>query len=376
MTRFLHTSDWQLGMTRHFLSEGAQERYNQARFDAVRNLGRVAAEERCQFIVVCGDVFESNHVDRKTVARALEALRSIRIPVFILPGNHDPLNEASVYNSGVFVQGKPDGVTIINNQTPYQIGDDVQIIGAPWTSKRMALNAFDGLAESLEPLKWGVRIVLAHGVVDSFAPKQEDPGILSEELLQRVVVDRRATFIALGDRHSLTRVGEGGRIWYSGTPEATDFGETQAGFVNVVEVDADKVANKPIKIGQWKFWYRERVDINSADDIEAFRKTLEALENKERTIAKVNLIGSISLAQEAALRQSIEIASQVFASFQLIDKELIVSPNGADFSNLNLSGFAGAAVDQLIHAALSEGPQKDAAHNALMLVMRLAGGVK
>jgi hypothetical protein len=24
--RFLHTSDWQLGMTRHFLAEGAQER--------------------------------------------------------------------------------------------------------------------------------------------------------------------------------------------------------------------------------------------------------------------------------------------------------------------------------------------------------------
>jgi hypothetical protein len=32
--RFLHTSDWQLGMTRHFLSEGAQEKYSQARFDA------------------------------------------------------------------------------------------------------------------------------------------------------------------------------------------------------------------------------------------------------------------------------------------------------------------------------------------------------
>jgi predicted HTH transcriptional regulator len=32
--RFLGTSDWQLGMTRHFLSEGAQERFSQARFDA------------------------------------------------------------------------------------------------------------------------------------------------------------------------------------------------------------------------------------------------------------------------------------------------------------------------------------------------------
>jgi hypothetical protein len=55
MICFLHTSDWQLGMTRHFLSEGAQERYSQARFDAIRAMGRIAKEENCQFMLVCGD---------------------------------------------------------------------------------------------------------------------------------------------------------------------------------------------------------------------------------------------------------------------------------------------------------------------------------
>jgi len=42
VTRFLHTGDWQLGMTRHFLSEGVQERFAQSRFDAIRKLGRIA----------------------------------------------------------------------------------------------------------------------------------------------------------------------------------------------------------------------------------------------------------------------------------------------------------------------------------------------
>ena len=72
MIRFLHTSDWQLGMTRHFLAEGAQERYTQSRFDAIRTMGRIAKDEKCQFMLVCGDAFESNQVDRKTVARAME----------------------------------------------------------------------------------------------------------------------------------------------------------------------------------------------------------------------------------------------------------------------------------------------------------------
>jgi len=76
--RFLHTGDWQLGMTRHFFSEGVQERFAQSRFDAIRELGRIAKEEDCQFMVVCGDVFGSNLVDRKTVLRAIEALNARR----------------------------------------------------------------------------------------------------------------------------------------------------------------------------------------------------------------------------------------------------------------------------------------------------------
>ena len=55
--RFLHTSDWQFGMTRHFLSEEAQARYTQARFDAIRTMGRIAKEKQCQFMLVCGDSF-------------------------------------------------------------------------------------------------------------------------------------------------------------------------------------------------------------------------------------------------------------------------------------------------------------------------------
>ena len=86
MIRFLHTGDW-FGMTRHFFSKGVQERFAQSRFDAIRELGRIAKEEDCQFMVVCGDVFESNLVDRKTVSRALEALKDVLVYVYLLQGN-------------------------------------------------------------------------------------------------------------------------------------------------------------------------------------------------------------------------------------------------------------------------------------------------
>ncbi len=52
MVRFLHTGDWQLGMTRRFLPAEAQARYTQDRLDAVERLGRLASEENCRFRVV------------------------------------------------------------------------------------------------------------------------------------------------------------------------------------------------------------------------------------------------------------------------------------------------------------------------------------
>ncbi len=44
--RFVHTADWQLGMTRYFLNGEAQPRYSAARRDVVAGLGPLAAETR------------------------------------------------------------------------------------------------------------------------------------------------------------------------------------------------------------------------------------------------------------------------------------------------------------------------------------------
>ena len=41
--RFVHTADWQLGMTRYFLNGEAQPRYSAARRDVVAGIGPLAA---------------------------------------------------------------------------------------------------------------------------------------------------------------------------------------------------------------------------------------------------------------------------------------------------------------------------------------------
>ena len=89
MLRFLHTADWQLGMTRRYLGAEAQARFTQARLDAIGRLGEAARAHACACMVVAGDTFDSNLVDRQILLRAMEALARVPVPELLLPGNHD-----------------------------------------------------------------------------------------------------------------------------------------------------------------------------------------------------------------------------------------------------------------------------------------------
>jgi DNA repair exonuclease SbcCD nuclease subunit len=244
MIRFLHTSDLQLGMTRHFLTEEALARYTQARFDAIRTMGRIAKEKRCQFMLVCGDFFESNQVNRKTVARAIEALKEVTVPVYLLPGNHDPLNAASVYRSSTFIEKKPANVYIIENTAPIQVGEGFELVGAAWFSKRPNGNPIVDLLNTLPPSGSIKRICTGHGIIDIYTPDKEAENVIAISKLESAISEGKVNFIALGDRHSLTKVGSGDRIRYSGTPESTDFREDHSGFCQIVDMDGDNVQPK------------------------------------------------------------------------------------------------------------------------------------
>lgn len=374
MIRFLHTSDWQLGMTRHFLSEGAQERYSQARFDAIRTMGRVAKDQNCQFMLVCGDAFESNLVNRKTVARAMEALKEVFVPVFILPGNHDPLNAASVYRSSTFIERKPPQVHVIETAAPIEVAEGVELVGAPWMSNRPVANPTEDAINALAPATGVTRICLGHGAVDTLTPDRESAGIISVAALERAIGEEKIHFVALGDRHSLTKVGGGDRIWYSGTPEATDFRETQSGYAQIVKVGEDGVTTKSIQIGHWRFIERERVDLNTAHDVEALRRSLEDIENKERTVLRLNLVGSLSLALNGVLQDHLLTGKDVFGAFDVRDVALLVLPDDTDFANLGFSGFANGTVQRIRSKIAEGGNEATVAREALMLMLRLARG--
>ena len=371
MIRFLHTSDWQLGMTRYFLSEEAQARYTQARFDAIRTMGRTAKEKQCQFMLVCGDSFESNQVDRKTVARAIEALKEVTIPVYLLPGNHDPLNAASVYRSSTFIGKKPSHVHIIENTDPVQVGEGFELVGAHWLSKRPNGNPIVDLLNALPPAVGIKRICVGHGIVDIFTPDKDAENVIAVSKLEAAISEGKVHFIALGDRHSLTKVGSGDRIWYSGTPESTDFREDHSGFCQIVTMDAADVTTEEVKTGQWSF-IEGLVDLNTAADVESLQKKLEDLPNRERSVVKLDIKGSLTLSLHGVLQNHIIAARDVLAGSVINEDNLLVIPNDTDFIDLGFSGFADATVKRLREKIDQGGPEGIVARDAFMLLLRLS----
>jgi DNA repair exonuclease SbcCD nuclease subunit len=375
MVRFLHTSDWQLGMRRHFLDEEALPRFMQARIDAIDAIGRLAAEKSCSFVVVCGDVFDSNHLSRRTVARALEALAGVPCPVFLLPGNHDPLDAGSIYTSKAFSRSRPDNVHVLTSTAPVKIGSDVEIVGVPWTTRSPLVDLVARACDGLDAARKVFRICVAHGILDELSPDKENPALIGRSGMEAALRDGRVDFFALGDRHSVTRISD--RIWYSGSPEPTDYDEVDSGKVLVVELSGDACHVEPHRIGRWRFTM-QTLEFSSREDIEAARRRLEEIPDKDTTIVKLTLKGSLGLGARACLDGVLGEAGDLFAALEIWDRhtDLVVLPDSLDLDELGLAGFARAAVEELRAKIEGGGEEAAAARDALALLYRLVMGAK
>jgi DNA repair exonuclease SbcCD nuclease subunit len=374
MVRFVHTADWQLGMTRHFLASEAQARFDAARLDAVRRIGALAVEEGCGFVVVCGDVFESNQVGRAVVVRALDAMAATPMVTFyLLPGNHDPLDAASVYRSPTFREHRPANVVVLEDAEPVEVAPGVELIAAPWFNKHPLVDLVAGACEGLEPTGT-VRIVAGHGALDTLSPDPDAPALISVAGLEERLSAGSIHYVALGDRHSTTEVGHSERIWYAGAPEPTDYVETDPGNVIVVGLDAADVQVRVEPVGVWRFVRRDW-ELTGDRDIDRFAEWLGALEDKERTILKPALVGTVSLAQKARLDSLLDHHADLFAALEIWERrsDLAVTADDADVDDLGLKGFAAEALDDLRGpAAAGDEGGVVVAQDALALLHRLA----
>ena len=89
------------------------------------------------------------------------------------------------------------------------------------------------------PADGATRIVVGHGAVDILVPDKDRPSLIRLAALEAAIARGAVHYVALGDKHSRMQVGTTGRVWYSGSPEVTNYDdiEPDPGHVLVVDID-------------------------------------------------------------------------------------------------------------------------------------------
>lgn len=371
--RFLHTSDWQLGMTRHYLTGEAQARFSQARLDAIATMADVARARGCAFVVVAGDVFETNQPDARTVARALDQLQRFAVPVYLLPGNHDPYDPSSIYRSAAFLDRCPDHVEVLADGVPRRPVPGVEVVGAPWTSKEPVRDLVADACEAGEA-DGVVRVVVGHGSVPEVSGSFDAAGSIALDRVEAAVTAGRVGYLALGDRHSCTEIGDTGRVWFSGAPEPTSYAERDAGTALVVDLGAERVEVERVAVGTWTF-HEIAAAVDSDRDLDGLEARLDAIPDASRSIVKIKLHGTLNLTQAARLDALLADRAELFGALEhpARHRDVAVRASDDDVAELPLTGYAAAACDALRVAATDDDERAQVAADALALLLRLAG---
>jgi hypothetical protein len=154
--RFIHTADWQIGMAAAHVGEAAG-RVRQARVDSARRVLEVAREHSAEFIILAGDTFEHNGLSRASVAEIVQILAAAHCPIFLIPGNHDPLQPGCVWDHPAWAAAT--NVNILREPKPMAVVGGV-LFPCPIMRKR---SDHDPTAWIPNETSGGIRVGIAHG---------------------------------------------------------------------------------------------------------------------------------------------------------------------------------------------------------------------
>lgn len=372
---FIHSSDFQLGMTRWFLDDKAQSRFDDSRLRAIARLGDLATETGAEFIVVAGDVFDANALAAQTMGRALEALGALPVPVYLLPGNHDALLPGAALERA----GQRDNITVLSDSTPIEVRPGVELVGAPLLARYATEDlAAKALAE-LEPTD-SIRVLVAHGQCEDRSGENK-PDRIDLPGLEAAAAAGTIDYVAMGDTHSAGSIGNSGRVWFSGAPEVTDFhdrregvegGEVNSGKALVVEIDKRSADDVDVKVdervtGEWTFdalhW-----EVTDGADVEELLAQLDAYPEKARTVVKYSIAGTLGLEATRALEEGFASRENIFGALYERERlmDLHLEPSDEELEDLPLSGYAREAMSELL------GSPDESSRDAVNLLFRLS----
>lgn len=374
---FLHTADWQLGKPyQRVTDENKRARLQHERIAGLRRIGDAAREANAAFVLVAGDLFDSTSPLNATVAAACEAIGAMKIPVLVIPGNHDYGGPGSLWQQPFFVREREKlapNLRILLTPEPVVLADAV-LFPAPLLRRHDHADPTAWIRHAFESPDFPTqlpRIVLAHGSVQGFESAQDDDDEEAKGLnlidLKRLP-DAEIDYIALGDWHGTKQISP--KAWYAGTHEIDRFpkgSDNDPGNILLVQVSRGGmplVEKKRTGHFRWNdFPYRFSED-------EAYPAFETALEQRigewgQDSLLKLSLEGTLGIETSQRLAQLIE-SLQARLLRMKIDDRVTIAPTEEE-----MQALARRPGDPLIESvagkliALTAGEKSDIARLAL-----------
>lgn len=313
MTRFIQTSDWQIGMKGGGLGEAATI-VRETRIESINNVLKSAKDRDVDFVILCGDIFEHNMVSQEDVRKVVSIFNQYSdIPIYLMPGNHDILGADCVYNRPIFQNLKH--LKII------QTCDIIQVPGAflhpcPILSKFITKDLTANIPSVHDAD--GIHIGVAHGsLVGKFSAQDwEDINLpVDPSCIERTGID----YLALGHWHGY-RIFEDSngiaRIAYAGTHEQTKYNEDDAGYCLMVQIDkkGDKPIIEPIKTGCLK-WLSCEFDIKDYSSLTELKQYLDSV--KDADMVRLEFRGELPLEHKKELDNILEFQTTRHRNFRV-----------------------------------------------------------
>ena len=366
--RFIHTADWQIGL-RAVHAGSAAEMVRAARIESAQRVAALAHREAVDFVLLAGDTFEDNGVDRHLVVRVAEILASVGRPVFILPGNHDPFQPGSVWEHPIWTA--TPSVTILKEPAPVGVPGGT-LLPCPIFVRR----------SQEDPTKWitgspgeGVRVVVAHGNVGEMM--SEDGGFPIDIA---TATRCQADYVALGHWHSTVQFSSGGavRMAYSGTHESTRFGEPDSGNALIVTIAAPNSVPE-IRMEKTGKLVWERIGagemITAPGKLVDMARALSQLPHPDTTLLEVTLRGLLFEADQDEIPR-IRKACERFLYARLDATGLRAAPGDTGWTQHLPAGAVRASAARLQEMAAGSGDVAEVATQALLELYGLAQEVR
>jgi len=364
MTTFLHTADWQLGKPFARVDDpDRQAHLRRLRLDTIDRLGEIARARAASFIIVAGDVFDSHRPPDSLISQALERIGRIKLPVYVIPGNHDHGGPGCLWESAHFTREQAElapNLRVLLAATPVE-RDDCILLPCPLLRRHTVQDPTDWLRSlDFSALDHRPRIVLAHGSTVNFqseADEEDEPTQANFINLQRL--DSQLAdidYIALGDWHGFSQAAA--KAWYAGTPETDRFPKTgqQPGHIACVQAlrgTAPHVEAIPTGAVQWFEHTQTFTDAEGPEQLS--RGLTERIGSTGVTdvVAKLVLDGHLGLEALAALDQLLATWRARMIHLR-IDNRVEIQPTADELAELTqrsddplIAGVAASLVDDL-----------------------------